>query len=933
MYTNLPKSCLVGIVLTISSHSGPQVVYHYPPLSEPIQLTKDKLVPEGGNGIHVSAANKFRTSQSEDAAYNSVSSSSDTASDATSGLSDSDLSTDYADFSDSSSQSDSSSECVSGAAEGNDAESNVPSPFPMDSSYNQIPDSQSVLAASLNAPELTSTKPKSVKSRHSQISATKLFQYLANNSDGGESRQPSIFSKLTSNEDTDTLRLIEHGNTYDGESILSLEAGLENVDVNDIMDSRIFQSEYFQDTSKILNFNAEFVAEICSPPKEMCNTRFEFTVDELCFLGLPIHVDDKGRWRRKKRKRNPNNTRSRRSESAGVHHTIGSDVKTSPIAKQEQDEMADGEASDHTPCGSAKANDEEPGGPTNNQLDEIEDLQKAANMFHVCFIMNPQLIEYNERVDDMYHYIVTRLSLILRYIQDKTGYVIKECAKILRTKDRVLKRSKTLKSLHGQGVQGKYLYKCILKSSSLARALTKCFHSIVNNEIVTLHIGNNKVLSLQIPIKNEFANLPDLKTNPVLRGSFLSSILNTKFLGYASEVANGESSILTEHDGIFQADNDILDYALLLLDEAPNIIKDLENSSLDNDFSNLLMVNLVKILKATVPLRSYLYLVDQLLGLNSSAPLSGGGSGPSTTPAVSVNDSSTNSFRSNVLRSIALHLTYWRHARIVLPISSKNTYIVSPLAPIRGTSIYDIETGDLGITEGKAMIYQNQELFHSKFPTLPTLPSFLSTISNAKPRSFGHVIPSKDHEYLYLNALSWLIRYGYLTQLFTFIWIRVDRSIKIAVDEDLEREGVRKWNSKSTKEHINPHDNVATVKKTPDSVSTADSKVSSGAADIEGNGESDYSDAPESMDDNMFEGLDYTIILEPKTATALEKRWLYKCVEGQPAELQMLFRRVVKYCNGRTPLEWMILKEIAPKHELKRLLVALGDYAVQVRHW
>ena len=55
------------------------------------------------------------------------------------------------------------------------------------------------------------------------------------------------------------------------------------------MNEIFFEGKNFQDINKILEFDNDFVAEFCSPEREMCNTRFEFTVDNFCFLGLPIN--------------------------------------------------------------------------------------------------------------------------------------------------------------------------------------------------------------------------------------------------------------------------------------------------------------------------------------------------------------------------------------------------------------------------------------------------------------------------------------------------------------------------------------------------------------------------------------------------------------------------------------------------------------------
>lgn len=54
------------------------------------------------------------------------------------------------------------------------------------------------------------------------------------------------------------------------------------------------------------------------------------------------------------------------------------------------------------------------------------------------------------------------------------------------------------------------------------------------------------------------------------------------------------------------------------------------------------------------------------------------------------------------------------------------------------------------------------------------------------------MIPSKDHRDRYLQALGWLIKHGYVTQLQTFIWLKISRKIKIKVEEDIENENLAK---------------------------------------------------------------------------------------------------------------------------------------------
>lgn len=78
---------------------------------------------------------------------------------------------------------------------------------------------------------------------------------------------------------------------------------------------------------------------------------------------------------------------------------------------------------------------------------------------------------------------------------------------------------------------------------------------------------------------------------------------------------------------------------------------------------------------------------------------------------------------------------------------------------------------------------------------------------------------------------------------------------------------------------------------------------------------------------------DYTIILEPERATAIEKRWLYRCIYGQPSDIQILFNKLLKYFNGKVPMELVIIKEEISRHDLKKLLNALDKYLIEIHHW
>lgn len=76
-----------------------------------------------------------------------------------------------------------------------------------------------------------------------------------------------------------------------------------------------------------------------------------------------------------------------------------------------------------------------------------------------------------------------------------------------------------------------------------------------------------------------------------------------------------------------------------------------------------------------------------------------------------------------------------------------------------------------------------------------------------------------------------------------------------------------------------------------------------------------------------------TVLLEPEVCSALERRWIAKLVEGQPTEIVNLFYKVLKHMNGRNAAEVFLMQENISRHDFKKLLDALGESIVSVRHW
>lgn len=623
-------------------------------------------------------------------------------------------------------------------------------------------------------------------------------------------------------------------------------------------------------SSTILGFEADYLCEMLCPPKQMCNSRFEIMIDDLVFLGLPIHSYDNGSWRSK---------HSHRPKSG---------------------KLSKGRFKNATDNASIE-----------NEKTDYENTSKiqsknSMNMFHLVFIMNPPIIECNYRIDEMFHYVISRLSLVLRYEQLKHEYVWNQIRLINNLKEEFRNQTTTLN-----------LTRYLTDKSSLCKLISDCFIQISRSNIANLSI-NNKLRSFQIPIKTEFHSLPD-STVPYLPGSHLSStvnmLANTGLISVGEtvryDVNNLNGGTLDDADDIDDNKSDsnaddIIYYALLLLDDPETIIRDIK-AQLQSTLANF-----IRMIKPT----------ESLLKLGNKLKLQANDDGFSLDVGQ--------------IKSFAFHLIYWRRARVILPISTRSVYIVSPMAPITLNFHNDIF------------------IFKRTFPALPSLPHFLKLLSNSsKPRQLATIIPSKDHRDAYLSALSWLIRYGYVTQLHTFIWLKISRKVKMKVEEDLENESANNKRKKSsvpsepnTSSKINSGtDNTSKTETNLEGVQSKMSLLKVVNKNTDSNSNS-YDQEIENIEKKLVSpstGINIvleeegdTIIIDPGRASSLERRWINKVVLEEcslSSELTVKFYELLKYMNGKNSLELLLLKENVSRQELRKLLFAIEDHIISVRHW
>lgn len=190
----------------------------------------------------------------------------------------------------------------------------------------------------------------------------------------------------------------------------------------------------------VLGFRADFLAGLLAPKASMCRTRFEMTVDDVVFLGFPLHVRPDGTWRKKKKRRRGSGEEDEEEEGDGE----GAEAEGETVEVKEQDgeakqngyekeENGNGESED---AEKDHGNDQDHDNDKNHSNDEKDDDEHSStagegmSMFHVVFVLNPPELEYHFRTQEIFDYVVKRFARALKYEQAKDGYVWREAGKI-----------------------------------------------------------------------------------------------------------------------------------------------------------------------------------------------------------------------------------------------------------------------------------------------------------------------------------------------------------------------------------------------------------------------------------------------------------------------------------------------------------------------
>lgn len=312
-------------------------------------------------------------------------------------------------------------------------------------------------------------------------------------------------------------------------------------------------------------------------------------------------------------------------------------------------------------------------------------------------------------------------------------------------------------------------------------------------------------------------------------------------------------------------------FALLLLENESNILKDVEASD------GKLGPPLAHYIRCSTPTKSF----SQIATIHN-IPLAN-------------------------IQLLSQHLIYWRRARAIPPLHQRDTYIVSPNADMKKLAIAT-------------------KTYETTFPTLPSLPKVLSMLSGP-PRAWGSLIPSKDHKEVYFSILAWLLRGGWVCQLRSFAWVKVDAEVREAVLDIMSHEQEERQGSTSSAQNGEGLEQASSPKR------------SRQGSSLNGHRHQHPEEAEKTTG----------LVLSPQKASPVESRCLSYIGENlSDEELRLTWPIFVKYFNGHDALEKIPVRENMKKRRVWELLGEMGhpaalgtvgptkshdDVLLVVRHW
>lgn len=268
---------------------------------------------------------------------------------------------------------------------------------------------------------------------------------------------------------------------------------------------------------KILDLDSSLLADILTPQKT--DAKFEMWIDDLLFLGSPVHLRSDGAWLNKPLAigTGSRSTSAIEAEVKNVHRFA------QPIEKSEFSPEAGGMRTDG-------------------------DIPCPMTTFHLVFALDTGVDEhYHRHVTELFEHVVRQLTSALTSEQAQCSYVWTQCEMI-----RAIKRRGELN--HANIAT---LWHEIISDCELARIIQQTYDAISQDEIAHLVINDRLNLSLVLPKKITTDVIP---IDPEQDHPFLNNALS-----FGMNLTAADPLILPH-------------YALILLGEPGRLVKSLPSA-------------------------------------------------------------------------------------------------------------------------------------------------------------------------------------------------------------------------------------------------------------------------------------------------------------------------------------------------------------------
>ncbi|CAE7012794.1 Nitrogen permease regulator 3 [Pyrenophora teres f. teres] len=462
------------------------------------------------------------------------------------------------------------------------------------------------------------------------------------------------------------------------------------------------------DWETVLGFKTDALEKMLSPSKDYNKRRFELGVESIVFVGAPMFVREDGLWKKLKRKKKKPSDKEKLEDGDLARNLATTNEEDSKTAEEPVKPVP--EPFVYPPgfepgYGHDSASSAGSGAPSDAGSDARSNSTSQDN--------TPDMT--------MFNVVFVLNPPALEYqqrVKEMYENVTRKYAKALKYEEArfqyVWKESKRIIDIKQRAKETNEsmtaTWRKIVSTSPLAKSIAIMFDAISHDKIAHIHFDATFNTSFQIPQADSTPYLPNA-LEPQMPGLWLTT---------SNVVLEDDEAPMTQHA------------ALLLLEDAEVLIKDLGGDASGNGAAIAFYIRNI------IPTKSLLKI------------------------------SKKHNISAHDMEYIASHLVYWRRARLIAPLSPRDTYIVSPNA-------------DMTVLPAAIAVYAQ------RFPTLPTLPKVLSMLSGT-PRPYRNFIPTAEHREAYMEILAWLMRGGWVTQLRTFAWVRVTPEIKAQVAAELERE-------------------------------------------------------------------------------------------------------------------------------------------------